>query len=234
MKKQILLGLCTASLMSTCVFADESKVFVKTKIGIGYDAQIYSGEVKDMIKEADDAGLSVNKVNRAPIISLGSNLYFNLSNVFKPFIGFEAQGRLPVFGNDFEDKASWLSVPSLKEKKYSEIQFNEYFRLNAKLGSRINIGKNFAFEPYALGGINFTEMKYNRDLGSEHFYDKSLKYGFTYGLGTDIVIYNRFTIGFEYRCGITRFDGVQQGQAIYMNDIKLKTHSFIFKTGIEF
>ena len=228
MKKQILLGLCTASLMSTCVFADESKVFVKTKIGIGYDAQIYSGEVKDMIKEADDAGLSVNKVNRAPIISLGSNLYFNLSNVFKPFIGFEAQGRLPVLGkNVFKNKNNNFNFNF-------NTQFNEYFRLNAKLGSRINIGKNFAFEPYALGGINFTEMKYNRDLGSEHFYDKSLKYGFTYGLGTDIVIYNRFTIGFEYRCGITRFDGVQQGQAIYMNDIKLKTHSFIFKTGIEF
>lgn len=229
MKKVILFSLCAAIAASSNVsFAKESKIFAKVKVGVGYEMQKYAKNSGNIISNVSwptsTYSDQINKFNFAPVISLGGNLYLRLHKYFNPFIGVEAQGRLAVIGKEA------ISY-NIKGTVAYNFKFNEFFRTNLKLGSRINFSKNVAIEPYALAGLNITQMKYHieaRDWQSIERNISKKKIGKTFGAGIDLIV-NRVVVGFEYRCGIVNYGNYE----ILGGNVKQNTHSFLLKAGVE-
>jgi opacity protein-like surface antigen len=231
MKKVILCSLCAAIAASSNVsFAKESKIFAKVKVGVGYEMQKYVENSGNIISNmsywwsTSTYSDQINKFNFAPVISLGGNLYLRLHKYFNPFIGVETQGRLAVIGKEA------ISC-NIKGTVAYNLKFNEFFRSNLKLGSRINFSKNVVIETYALAGLSITQMKYHfesRDWQSIERNISKKKVGKTVGAGMDLIV-DRVFVGFEYRYGIVNYGNYE----FLDGNVKQNTHSFLLKAGVE-
>ena len=124
-------------------FNDKFYGKANAKIGIGF--QTYSGFLKDVIQAEEDFGDNgTNKYNWAVNFGVGYDVFYKASDLFHPFVGLEAKGRVPFAGLHF----------------VRDHRFNEFFNLHARFGSKINVNKDFSVLPYYLLGFNVAKYDY--------------------------------------------------------------------------
>ena len=191
MKSKVLKGaVLSATILASASSAANAynfndKIYGKAQFNVGYSLQGYSGDVKDSIDLSDEMGEKVNKINHAITLGAGYNVYYKYNSFINPFVGLEAQGRIPVAGHEYVEGAKLLDV----------------FRFNAKFGAKMNIAKDIDVQPYALLGMNVMQIKTSDDGVS----DKETKAGLTTGAGVEAIFNDMFVVGAEYRFGYNKF-----------------------------
>lgn len=224
MKSKVLKGaVLSATILASASSAANAynfndKIYGKAVGKIGISAQTYTGDIKDIVDQDTTGDTTKNKANVALSLSVGYNLYYKVNSFLHPFVGLEAQGRVPVFGSKF------LDYKGLRTGGYVSIDgftydFKDFFRFNAKFGAKMNISQKFALQPYALLGMNVMKLKHT----SEGYtgYNKT-KVGLTTGAGIEAIINDIFIIGAEYRFGYGKF-----------NEIKVQTHDIGISFGVQ-
>ena len=168
------------------------KVYGKVQFNFGYSLQGYSGDIKDHINEVEAMNnlaysfggpkIKTNKHNQAVTFGIGYNIYSKVHKLFHPFIGLEAQGRIPFAGSEVFEGTKVLDV----------------FRFNAKFGAKFNPSQSFSVQPYALLGMNIMQIK---SAGNNE-----IQPGATAGIGVEAIINNIVVFGIEYRYGYNKFN----------------------------
>ena len=145
---------------------------------------------------------------------------YTLNKRFALLGGLEIQGRYPVSGRKF---ASYSA-----EYIDNYYKYDEYLRLNAKLGLKTDLTKDVAVETYGIVGMNMAGFKVKQD---DFDTDTSkMNVGLTTGAGIDFVIVDRFVVGVEYRYGLNKFKNLGEDNLKF----KMKTHSVLAKIGYQF
>lgn len=223
MKSKVLKGavLSTAILASANSVANaynfNDKIYGKAVGKIGVSAQTYTGDLKDITDQDTTGDTTKNKANVALSLSAGYNLYYKASSFLNPFVGLEAQGRVPVYGSKLLDYEG-LHIGGYIDENGVSYDFKDFFRFNAKFGTKMNISQKFALQPYALLGMNVMQFKTSADGVS----DKKTKVGLTTGAGIEAIINDLLIIGAEYRFGYGKF-----------NEIKVQTHDIGISFGVQ-
>ena len=130
----------------------QSRFYSRTKVNIGQDLQEYT---KNLLAEyaLDSHVAAKRKYNTAIVIGFGHNTYYKLNERFALLAGLESQIRYSTGGDVFRgvyESAWWY-----KEESFN---FKEYFRLNAKLGFKVNLNKKVSVETYGLVGMNIIKL----------------------------------------------------------------------------
>ena len=184
-----------------------------------------------------------NSRSQAVTIGVGYNIYYKLiDRMLDPFIGLEAQARVP-FGKKINSK--------FYEMKYSkalgigetytrdaEFDFIEYARFNLKFGMKFILTSDIAFEAYGLVGTNLfvSHLKdvevhriggsWNVNEVSDFSLNRKTKIGLNTGVGVNAIIKDLFLVGIEYRNGINKIN--------FNNDKrKVQYHSIGIKLGMQ-
>ena len=114
------------------------KIYGKAVGKISVSAQTYTGDLKDITDQDTTGDTTINKANVALSLSAGYNLYYKVNSFLHPFIGLEAQGRVPVYGSKLLDYEGLRAGEFVIADGY-KYDFKDFFRFNAKFGSKMNI-----------------------------------------------------------------------------------------------
>ena len=153
------------------------------------------------------------KKNRAMVnIEFGYNVYYKLNDFIDPFIGVNFRGKIPTGNKIVNDKSE-------------EINGNEYFSANINVGAKLKINKAVSIAPYGLAGLAADKISAEYIWSSFPFSEANI--GFIAGSGIEIILFDRFSIGAEYRYGETKFNG-------FFDGMKIKKQEGVIKFGVYF
>ena len=183
MKKVVSLGLLSAMFLagSGVSNAIELKgVEHNIDLGLGYTAQIYSGDsVYDEFNE--DGNISTNLTNQISLY-VGYNAVFKMNKFFNPILGAFMSGHIPL---NYTIKLNNGDLKSM---------LSNVFDINFKLGNRFNICKDVDVDLYYFLGVNVgiakTEM-YNITASQSYS-------GVSTGVGVD-ASYKHIIFGVYYK-----------------------------------
>ena len=126
------------------------------------------------------------------------------------------------------------------------MRIREFFVFNAKLGSKIVFGKYFSLQPYAIVGFNVLQGKFGILNANYTIYSlmnggevkllnntsssakTKINIGLSTGAGIELLIYERLSIGAEYRHTFNQFKIFENSKT------KLQTKHMIVKIGYYF
>ena len=119
-------------------------------------------------------------------------------------------------------------MAKLKKPANETFSYREHATVNARLGAKFVVTKDFAVSPYALVGMKVATMGSNYMNKSKN----KTAIGINAGAGLEFMFYERFTLGAEYNYGQVKFKDISQ-----VNDKiskTVKTHGFAVKFGVQF
>ena len=223
MKSKVLKGaVLSATILASASSAANAynfndKIYGKAVGKIGLSAQTYTGDLKDITDQDTTGDTTKNKANLAVTLSAGYNVYYKASSFLNPFVGLEAQGRVPVYGSKLVE-VEGMHIGQVFNVDGYTYDFKDFFRFNAKFGAKMNISQKVALQPYALLGMNLMQFK----ASFEGVSDKETKVGLTTGAGIEAIINDLFIIGAEYRFGYGKF-----------TNVKVQTHDVGISFGVQ-
>lgn len=194
-------------------YKEESGVYGKAYGMIGYEAQIYDGQLEKAIDKAvaegGAEGANANSYNHALALTLGYNWYFRASDAVHPFVGIVGEGRLPIHNKIMGSIADG-----------SKMSYSEWGYLALKAGLKFNLCESFALQPYGLFGGNLATIS-EKDEGKT---EKTRRFGMTMGAGLEAIVNDHVMIGGEWRYStLAKFGGN-----------KMKHHTFAARLGFMF
>ena len=191
-------------------YKEESFVYGKAYGMLGYEAQIYDGQLEKAIDAAVAEGdKNANSYNHALALTLGYNWYFRAADAVHPFVGIVGEGRLPIHNK---------IMGSIAEG--DKVSYSEWAYLALKAGLKFNVTNSFALQPYGLFGGNLATLS-AKDEGKT---EKARRFGMTTGAGLEAIINDHVMIGGEWRYStLAKFHGE-----------KMKHHTFAAKLGFMF
>ena len=245
-----------------------SRFYGKANIYIGYGLQQSSYNVTSKVgikNEYSNASNSLSKTNKniSGVLILNYNFYYKLSNLIHPFIGIDVMTKYPFSSKDeFNFNINNDNINDISGHYNvnitDSVKINEYGRINAKLGTKINLHKNISIDPYALAGFNVTrnfsllskiDGYYRSKRSSSTHYnvtreassdDGKMRINFVYGGGVDIVLFDKYIVGMEYynyrvHAGHTLiYEGGYKDFSLKTKREKFTNHNILIKFGVRF
>ena len=158
------------------------------------------------------------KKDRARVnVEFSYNVYYKLNDFIDPFIGVNFRGKIPTGDNAIKDYSNDNII---------KVTGNEYFSASVNLGAKMKINKAISIAPYGLAGLTIDKVEYkNKYYPVYPIGDTNV--GFTTGGGVEVILFDRFSIGAEYRYGETKFKG-------YFDGAKIKKQEGVIKFGVYF
>lgn len=219
------------------------KFYVRGNAYVGYNYSMSNYSMVGVRNNVDLLGLNdpyetKSILRHSPIVGVGANLYFKISKRLDLLAGVDITGRIPV-GTKTEESRSFNEYEEIYAYSDSYV-FQEYAKLNAKLGVKVNFNKSFAVESYGLAGINVAKFDRNFNyvsrVGSLVEYNKAgINIGTVFGAGANFVIKDRYTVGVEYynSRNARNISGTHRGDEIGFKS-KLNIHNVLVKFGVQF
>lgn len=190
------------SLISTAVFANDSRFSAEILIG-KTDLEFVSNEYFDV---GDDTALGIRGV-----YNLNQNVAFELSYINH---GKTNDNSSDAFGDTFTDK---ISSSAFNFAVKGSIPFELGFSISARLGLAfwdIELSETDSYYP--------GEVFKGRDSGNDLYY----------GIGTQYLINEKFTIGAEYT--VAEYGFKPGGDFSAANDTELDIKTFALTAGLKF
>ena len=202
MKRSVGLGLLSAMFLagSGVSNAIELKgVEHNIDLGLGYTAQIYSGDSaykQDMIDRYENAGQTLTNLTNQISLYVGYNAVFKMNKFFNPILGAFMSGHIP------------LNYTMKLDEYNQEVKnmLSNVFDLNLKLGNRFNICKDVNIDLYYFVGFSagisksksYSDQDYE-DYGESKSQSKTKGYaGLSTGVGVD-ASYKNIVLGIYYK-----------------------------------
>ncbi len=144
-------------------------------------------------------------LGHAFVLGGGYNVFYKINKTFAPFGGVELLFRIPLTG--------YKALNS----------YREFMMFHFKIGVKIRLNRDFSLLPYYIIGFNVAQVVDNA-YNTPSVTEASL----STGLGVDLVIYDKYSVGFEWRH--SRFGQTFAG-VNYMSNV---ANNVSFKFGYHF
>lgn len=146
-----------------------------------------------------------DKIGHAFVLGGGYNVFYKINRTFAPFGGVELLFRIPLTG-------------------YNALSsYREFMMFHFKLGVKIRLNRDFSLLPYYIVGFNVAQIVTN-----VYKTPSSIEASLSTGLGVDVIIYNNYSVGFEWR--YSRFEKTIGG-VHYISNV---ANNVSFKFGYHF
>ena len=197
------------------------KLYGRAKLGFGFSAKNINIQGND----DEEGGISgVKKTKPKMIIDFNYNVYYKLNDFVDPFVGVNFRGAIPLNGNSigkvYENEVNPYSGEVVDTTEY-KMGYQEYMSMALNLGAKLKINNNLAVAPYGLVGFSIDKSQVSSP--EENFYTADV--GFVTGAGVEMILFDRFSIGAEYRYGQTKFSG---------STVKVRKNEGLIKFGVFF
>ena len=202
MKKVVSLGLLSAMFLagSGVSNAIELKgVEHNIDLGLGYTAQIYSGDSaydQESIDAFNENGDTLTNLINQISLYVGYNAVFKMNKFFNPILGAFMSGHVP------------LNYTMKYNNGDTKTMISNVVDINFKLGNRFNVCKDVDVDLYYFLGVNVGIVKNKQSLGGYNVTASQSYSGFSTGVGID-ASYKHIIFGVYYKYTDMRFAGVK-------------------------
>ena len=187
MKKVLSLGLLSTAFLVSGNASNAVELQHGIDVGVGYVVQINTGDfayTKEQIDFAKDNGNKLTNAVSQVSINIGYNAIFKFSNYFNPILGVFADGYIPLNNN---------SVVKGVNTETKSVTSN-IVDINAKIGNKFNVYKNFSIDLYYFIGANIGLVK--AEIAGAT--DSNAYGGVSTGFGID-ALYRGLLLGIYYK-----------------------------------
>ena len=195
MKKILSLGLLSTAFLVSGNASKAIELQHGIDAGIGYVAQINTGDFAYTKEQIDFAKNNGNKLTNAVnqlSLHIGYNATFKVSEYFNPILGAFVSGYIPLNNNSVVN--GYFKTKSVT---------SNIVDINAKIGNKFNVCKNFSIDLYYFIGANIGLVK--AEIAGAT--DSNAYGGFSTGIGVD-ANYRSFLFGVYYKYTDMRMNGV--------------------------
>ena len=201
MKKSSLLLASAIALTPAVAGAKDfnDKIYGKANVNFAYTLQTYT--------DTREYGEPTADLGHAFLLGGGYNVFWKAHKMIHPFAGAELSFRIPL--NGYGDM----------------IDYKEFMLFHFKFGAKINALKDVSFLPYYIIGFNVAQYKVDNGWFGE---TKEIAASLSTGLGLDVLIKEKFSVGFEWR--YSRFKKDVNGGTLD----GMHAHNVSFKFGYHF